>query len=60
MDISKDWINVEYYARDMKYEGMDLYPVECDLKPSYGFQITQKAIWDIQIHERKYKVRNYL
>lgn len=28
MDISKNSINVEYYARDMKFEGMDLYPVE--------------------------------
>ena len=44
LDISSDWINVEYYARDMKFEGTDWYPVECDLKPSYGFQITQKSI----------------
>lgn len=44
MDISKSSINVEYYARDMKFEGMDLYPVECDLKPSYNFQITQNSI----------------
>jgi tartrate-resistant acid phosphatase type 5 len=44
MDISQDMINVEYYARDMKFEGMDLYPVECDLKPSYNFQITRKSI----------------
>ena len=43
MDISSSMINVEYYARDMKYEGSDLYPVACDLKPSYGFQITKKA-----------------
>lgn len=43
MDISKKEINVEYYARDMKFEGQDLYPVECDLQPSYSFQITQKA-----------------
>jgi tartrate-resistant acid phosphatase type 5 len=43
MDISKDVINVEYYARDMKFEGSDLYPVACDLKPSYDFQITKKA-----------------
>lgn len=44
MDISSNLISVEYYARDMKYEGSDLYPVECDLKPSYSFQITQKSI----------------
>jgi tartrate-resistant acid phosphatase type 5 len=44
MDISKEMINVEYYARDMKFEGMDLYPVECDLKLSYNFQITQNSI----------------
>lgn len=43
MDISSQMINVEYYARDMSYEGEDLYPVECDLLPSYSFQITQKA-----------------
>lgn len=43
MDISSQEINVEYYARDMKFEGGDLYPVECDLQPSYSFQITQKA-----------------
>ncbi len=43
MDISSDMVNVEYYARDMKYEGGDLYPVACDLKPSYNFQITKKA-----------------
>jgi hypothetical protein len=43
MDISNDMVNVEYYARDMKYEGGDLYPVACDLKPSYEFQITQKS-----------------
>ncbi|KIM96351.1 hypothetical protein OIDMADRAFT_33011 [Oidiodendron maius Zn] len=43
MDISSKEINVEYYARDMKFEGEDLYPVDCDLQPSYSFQITQKA-----------------
>lgn len=45
MDISRDVISVEYYARDMKFEGMDLYPVDCDLKPSYSFRITEIAIW---------------
>lgn len=44
MDISRDMINVEYYARDMKFEGNDLFPVACDLQPSYDFQITKKAI----------------
>ena len=43
LDISKDLVNVEYYARDMEFENGDLYPVNCDLKPSYSFQITQKA-----------------
>jgi hypothetical protein len=43
MDISSKDINVEYYARDMKFEGGDLYPVECDLEPSYSFQITRKS-----------------
>ena len=43
MDISKDKINVEYYARDMEFENGDLYPVDCDLKPSYSFEVTQKA-----------------
>lgn len=44
LDISSDLINVEYYVSDMKFEGTDLYSVECNLKPSYGFQITQKSI----------------
>lgn len=44
LDISKEMLNFEWYARDMKFEGMDLYPVECDLKPSYTFQITQNSI----------------
>jgi tartrate-resistant acid phosphatase type 5 len=43
MDISSGMINVEYYARDMKFEGTDLYPVACELKPSYDFQITKKS-----------------
>jgi tartrate-resistant acid phosphatase type 5 len=43
MDISSKEVNVEYYARDMKFEGGDLYPVECDLEPSYSFQITRKS-----------------
>lgn len=42
MDISSEDVNVEYYARDMKFEE-DLYPVACDLQPSYTFQITQKS-----------------
>lgn len=43
MDIGKDHIDVEYYARDMKYDGGDLYPVACDLQPSYDFTISKKA-----------------
>lgn len=43
MDISKDMINVEYYARDMEFDNGDLYPVACDLKPSYSFQVTQET-----------------
>ena len=43
MDISSEMIQVEYYARDMTFEGEDLYPVACDLLPSYSFQIQQKA-----------------
>lgn len=43
LDISKDVVNVEYYARDMEFENGDLYPVDCDLRPSYSFQVTQKA-----------------
>lgn len=39
MDISSEMINVEYYARDMTYEEADLYPVACDILPSYSFQI---------------------
>lgn len=43
LDISEQLVNVEYYARDMAFEDGDLYPVDCDLKPSYNFQITQHA-----------------
>lgn len=43
LDISKNLIQVEYYARDMKFEDGDLYPVQYDLNPSYVFQITQHA-----------------
>ncbi|KAF7125454.1 hypothetical protein CNMCM5793_001693 [Aspergillus hiratsukae] len=39
MDITKQEINVEYYARNMQFEGGDLYPVENELEPSYSFQI---------------------
>lgn len=28
LDISKEWIQVEYYARDMQFENGDLYPVQ--------------------------------
>ena len=44
MDISSSFITVEYYARDMQFENGDLYPVNCDLEPSYSFNITKKAI----------------
>ncbi|KAG6827407.1 hypothetical protein H0H92_011906 [Tricholoma furcatifolium] len=43
MDISKESVVVEYYARDMRFEGGDLYPVKNDLSPSYTFTITQHA-----------------
>jgi hypothetical protein len=43
MDLSKDSINVEYYMRDMEFDGSDMYPVSSDLKPSYKFNITEKA-----------------
>ncbi|EXJ86624.1 hypothetical protein A1O3_03577 [Capronia epimyces CBS 606.96] len=43
MDISRDTVAVEYYARDMQFENGDLFPVKSDLKPSYTFNITQKA-----------------
>jgi tartrate-resistant acid phosphatase type 5 len=42
-DISWNFINVEYYERDIKYESSDLYPAACDLQQSYEFQITKKA-----------------
>ena len=44
MDISKQMIQVEYYARDMQFENGDLYPVQYDLNPSYSFVITEHAI----------------
>ncbi|KAG6807530.1 hypothetical protein H0H92_007166 [Tricholoma furcatifolium] len=43
MDISKESVVVEYYARDMRFKGGDLYPVKNDLFPSYTFTITQHA-----------------
>ncbi|GAD91496.1 tartrate-resistant acid phosphatase type 5 precursor, putative [Paecilomyces variotii No. 5] len=43
LDISKNSVVVEYYARDMKFEGGDLYPVPNDLTPSYNFTITQQS-----------------
>lgn len=43
MDISNQYINVEYYVRDMQFEDGDLYPVPYDLNPSYSFQITEHA-----------------
>lgn len=43
LDINKNSLNFEYYLRDMKFEGGDLYPVAHDLSPSYSFQVTEKA-----------------
>ncbi|KAJ9204592.1 hypothetical protein DTO164E3_1767 [Paecilomyces variotii] len=43
LDISKESVVVEYYARDMKFEGGDLYPVQNDLNPSYQFTISQQS-----------------
>ncbi|KAI1626888.1 putative tartrate-resistant acid phosphatase type 5 precursor [Exophiala viscosa] len=43
MDISSQFINVEYYVRDMQFDNGDLYSVHYDLAPSYSFQITKKA-----------------
>ena len=43
LDITKDSLNFEYYARNMQFEGGDLYPVKNDLKPSYSFKVTDKA-----------------
>jgi tartrate-resistant acid phosphatase type 5 len=42
MDISKKSVNVEYYTRDMTYEGGDLFPVKNDLEPAYSFTIEAK------------------
>lgn len=43
LDISKDMINVEYYARDAELDNGDLYPVDCDLKPATAF-ISRKRL----------------
>ncbi|EAW24406.1 uncharacterized protein NFIA_039820 [Aspergillus fischeri NRRL 181] len=43
MDISREEVNVEYYARDMKFEEGDLYPVKNDMTPSYSFKINPHA-----------------
>ncbi|KAG6824807.1 hypothetical protein H0H92_005738, partial [Tricholoma furcatifolium] len=45
MDISKEEVVVEYYARDMRFEGGDLYPVRNDLSPSYTFTITKEILF---------------
>ncbi|OBT50824.1 hypothetical protein VE04_09337 [Pseudogymnoascus sp. 24MN13] len=42
MDISKKSVNVEYYTRDMTYEGGNLFPVKNDLEPAYSFTIEAK------------------
>jgi tartrate-resistant acid phosphatase type 5 len=42
MDLSKKSANVEYYARDMSYEGSDLYPVKNDMEPIYSFVVDAK------------------
>jgi hypothetical protein len=42
MDLSKKSVNVEYYARDMSYEGSDLYPVKNDMEPIYSFVVDAK------------------
>lgn len=42
MDISKKSVNVEYYARDMSYEGGDLYPVKNQMEPIYSFVVDAK------------------
>ena len=44
MDISKDAVNIEYYLRDMYFEGGDLYTVKYDLNPSYAFQLTEHSV----------------
>ncbi|RHZ53434.1 uncharacterized protein CDV56_104911 [Aspergillus thermomutatus] len=43
MDISREEVNVEFYARDMQFEGGDLYPVKNDMNPSYSFKIKTHA-----------------
>ncbi|RHZ68314.1 hypothetical protein CDV55_100669 [Aspergillus turcosus] len=44
MDISAEFLNFEYYVRNMQYDGGDLYPVANDMVPSYSFKVTKKAI----------------
>ncbi|GFG00805.1 purple acid phosphatase 4 [Aspergillus lentulus] len=43
MDISREEVNVEYYAWDMKFGGGDLYPIKNDMTPSYSFKIKSHA-----------------
>ncbi|KAJ5606243.1 hypothetical protein N7510_009024 [Penicillium lagena] len=44
LDISANALNFEYYARDMRMLGSDLYPVKHDMKPSYNFTVTKHSI----------------
>ncbi|KAH8807592.1 putative tartrate-resistant acid phosphatase type 5 precursor [Xylogone sp. PMI_703] len=43
MDISKESVVVEWYARDMTFSNGDMFPVSCDLQPSHSVTIKEKA-----------------
>ncbi|KAF9442980.1 putative tartrate-resistant acid phosphatase type 5 precursor [Macrolepiota fuliginosa MF-IS2] len=44
LDITKEELLFEYYARDMKFEGGDLFPVKHDLSPIYSFTVKDHAV----------------
>ncbi|KAJ5613908.1 hypothetical protein N7528_007562 [Penicillium herquei] len=43
LDIDRDTLNFEYYARDMRMKGADYYVVKDDMKPSYSFAVKKTA-----------------
>lgn len=43
LDISANSLHFEYYLRDMRMLGSDLFPVPHELQPSYNFTITKHS-----------------
>ncbi|KAJ5715706.1 uncharacterized protein N7483_012887 [Penicillium malachiteum] len=43
LDINRDALNFEYYARDMRMKGSDYYVVKDDMNPSYRFAVDKQT-----------------